>query len=206
MTDNYEHWLQRARYTAAEPTSWLGQARTLRQAAEDLWTAGNTHDRNPRSELGSTVISNWQSPEYIHEDTGGSTRDVCFMLFGFALENLTKAIIVCRDPSQVKANKWHGKGHDLVKLFNFAKLSVTDQENELLQRITRIVEWKGRYPVPLYFNKVGAQDRVIGYIAVSNVWPADDYKLLCQLYECTKTVLLKTMKEVPPLPPDYNFN
>ena len=189
MTDNNESWLQGVRFTAAEPTSWLRHARTLRQAAEDIWIAGNTHDRNPGSELESTVVSSWESSEYVHEDTGGSTRDVCFMLFGFALENLTKAIIVCRDPSQVKANKWHGKGHDLVKLFNLAKLSVTDQESELLQRITRITEWKGRYPVPLYFNKVGAQDRVIGYIAISNVWPADDYKLLCQLYKKTKAFL-----------------
>ena len=108
--------------------------------------------------------------------------------------------------SQVKANKWYGKGHDLVKPFTDAKLSVTDQESELLQRITRIVEWKGRYPVPLDFNKVGAQDQVSGYIAISKIKPADDCKLLCQLYECTKTVLLKTMEEVPPLPPDYSFS
>ena len=206
MTDKKEQWLQRVRYTAAEPSSWLDHARTLRQAAEDLWIAGNTHDRNPGSELESTLLFSWHSPDYVREDTGGSTSEVCFMLFGFALENLTKAIIVCRDPSQVKANKWHGKGHDLVKLFADAKLSVTNQESELLQRITRIVEWKGRYPVPLDFNKVGAQDKVIGFIAISNIWPADDYKLLCQLYACTKTVLLKTMEEVPPLPQDYSFS
>jgi len=47
MTNNNEHWLQRVRYTAAEPTSWLSLARTLRQAAEDLWLSGNEHSRNP---------------------------------------------------------------------------------------------------------------------------------------------------------------
>ena len=206
MTDNNELWLQRVRYTAAEPTSWLNHARTLRQAAEDLWVAGNYHDCNPGTELGSTVLTSWQSPEYLHEDTGGSTGDVCFMLFGFALENLTKAIIVCCDPNKVKANKWLGRGHDLVKLFDLSELPVTDLERDLLQRVTRIIEWKGRYPVPLDFNEVGAQDRVIGYLAISNIWPADDYKLLCQLYEKTKAVLLETIKSIPPIPSDFDFS
>ena len=206
MTDNNESWLQGVRITAAEPTSWLRHARTLRQAAEDIWIAGNTHDRNPGSELESTVVSSWESSEYVHEETGGSTCDICFMLFGFALENLTKAIIVCRDPNKVKANKWLGRGHDLVKLFDLSELPVDDLERDLLQRVTRIIEWKGRYPVPLDFNEVGVQDCVIGYLAISNIWPADDYKLLCQLYKKTKAVLLETMKSIPLLPSDFDFS
>ena len=101
MQSNHEPWLQRVRYTAAEPTSWLGHARTLRQAAEDLWVAGNAHSRNPGSELGATVLTKWTSPDFVPPDTGGSTCAVCFMVLGFALENLAKGIIVCRDPSLV---------------------------------------------------------------------------------------------------------
>jgi hypothetical protein len=63
-TDN-EAWLQRVRYTAAEPTSWLMHARALRQAAEDLWNAGNAHDREPGSELGTTVLAKWTSPGFV---------------------------------------------------------------------------------------------------------------------------------------------
>jgi hypothetical protein len=37
MNDDDIDWLQRVRLTAAEATSWLQTARTLRQAAEDLW-------------------------------------------------------------------------------------------------------------------------------------------------------------------------
>ena len=101
MTNSNENWLQRVRYTAAEPTSWLSRARTLRQASEDLWISGNTHSRNPGSELGATVISDWTSPDFVPSETGGSTCDVCFMVIGFALENLAKGIIVCRDASVV---------------------------------------------------------------------------------------------------------
>jgi hypothetical protein len=130
------------------------------------------------------------------------------MVFGFALENLAKGIIVCRDPTLVskdRLRKWHGNGHDLAALFSRAAISVSEQEHQLLERTTRITEWKGRYPVAMNFDEVGAQDRIIGHIAVSNVWPADDYTLLCQLYERAKVILLETMKNVPPLPADFNF-
>jgi hypothetical protein len=130
------------------------------------------------------------------------------MVFGFALENLAKGIIVCRDPTVVgkkRLSKWHGKGHDLVALFDRAAIAVSDGERQVLLRTTRITEWKGRYPVAMNFDQVGGQDRLIGYVAVSNVWPADDFGLLCVLYERAKQILVKTMEEVPSLPADYDF-
>jgi hypothetical protein len=208
MTGHDDPWLQRVRYAAAEPTSWLQHARALRQAAEDLWTAGNAHDRTPGSELGATVLVKWTSPDFAPPETGGSTREVCFMLFGFALENLAKGIIVCRDPKLVsrdRLRKWHGNGHDLSALFDRAAIPVPEEERKLLGRTTRITEWKGRYPVAMNFDDVGLQDPIVGHIAVSNLWPADDYVGLSALYERAKAVLLKTMKDVPPLPVDYNF-
>ena len=208
MTEDDDSALQQVRYTAAEPTSWLTHARTLRQAAEDLWVAGNAHARHPGSELGATALVSWTSPGFIPPETGGSTCDVCFMVFGFALENVTKGIIVCRDPKQVsqsRLRRWHGNGHNLSWLFDTAEISVSDEERQLLERTTRITEWKGRYPLPMNFGEVGPQDRIIGRLAVSNVWPADDYRLLTGLYERAKAVLLDTMKNVPPLPADFHF-
>ena len=208
MTNNNEHWLQRVRYTPAEPTSWLSHATTLRQAAEDLWVSGNAHSRNPGSELGATVLAKWTNPDFVPPETGGSTCDVCFMVFGFALENLAKGIIVCRDPSLVaraRLKSWHGAGHDLVALFSRAGIAVSPEEHQTLERIARITEWKGRYPVAMSFYDVGVQDPIIGHIAVSNVWPADEFARLCQLYELAKAVLVETMEKVPPLPGDHKF-
>lgn len=208
MTSNTEGLLQKIRYAAAEPISWLTHARTLRQAAEDLWVAGNAHARDPGSELGATVLTSWTSPGFVPPDTGGSTCDVCFMVFGFALENLAKGVIVCRAPTLVskdRLRKWHGNGHDLAALFVRAEISVSEQEHELLDRTTRITEWKGRYPVAMNFDDMGVQDRLIGHTAVSSLWPADDYTLLCRLYDRAKAVLLETMENTPPLPADFNF-
>lgn len=58
-----EPWLQRVRLTAAEPLIWLNKARELRQAAEDLWIAGNAHQRAPSSELGATLLTSWKAPD-----------------------------------------------------------------------------------------------------------------------------------------------
>lgn len=33
------------------------------------------------------------------------------------------------------------------------------------------------------FDEVGLQDPVIGYVAATNIWPADDYAQACALYE-----------------------
>lgn len=208
MTGNDDPWVQRVRYTAAEPTSWLKCARTLRQAAEDLWTVGNAHDRAPGSELYATVLVKWSDPKFTPPEMGGSTREVCYMVFGFALENLAKGIIVCRDPKLVsrdKLSRWHGNGHDLSALFVRAAIPVSEEERELLDRTTRITVWKGRYPVAMNFYDVDLQDPIIGHTAVSSHWPAKDYAGLCKLYERAKTALVETMKNVPPLPLDYDF-
>ena len=207
MTSVDHQWLQRIRYAAAEPTSWLMHARTLRQAAEDLWIAGNAHDRAPGSELGATVVAESARLDFAPPVMGGSTRDVCFMLFGFALENLTKGIIVCRDPrlvSKSRLRKWHGNGDDVLALFLRAKIQVSQEEKQLLDRTTRIAQWKGRYPVAMDFDKVGTHDRIVGHTAVSNVWPAEDYVRLCSLYDRAQAALVQTMKEVPPLPVEHN--
>ena len=130
------------------------------------------------------------------------------MLFGFALENLARGIIVCRDPRlvfRVRLEKWHGKGHNLAALFEWAKIPVAEEERKVLDRTTRVTEWKGRYPVAMNFYGVGPQDRVLGHIAVSDSWPPDEYKKLSALYDKAKTLLQQTMAEVPPLPEDYTF-
>lgn len=130
------------------------------------------------------------------------------MVFGFALENLAKGIIVCRDPSLVskaRLKSWHGAGHDLVVLFARAAIALDADECQTLERTTRIAEWKGRYPVAMSFYEVGAQDRIIGHVAVRNVWPADEYDRLCRIYDSAKLALIELMKAVPPLPPDYKF-
>jgi hypothetical protein len=55
------------------------------------------------------------------------------------------------------------------------------------------------------FYGVDARDPIIGHVAVSNVWPAEEYARLSKVYEFAKATLVETMKEVPPLPADHDF-
>jgi hypothetical protein len=208
MAKHDENWLQRIRLTAADPTPWLMHARTLRQAAEDLWISGNAHDRAPGSELGSTLLYAAKNPDYTPPETGGTTREVCFMLFGFALENLAKGIIVCRDPERVTPSGfkgWDTRGHKLVELFELAQIALTDDELGLLERVTRLTEWKGRYPLPMRFDKVTLHEPLLGYIALGESWPPDEYKALCELYDKTKAEFQQVMQATPPLAEDHKF-
>lgn len=107
--------------------------------------------------------------------------------------------------SRARLKSWHGAGHDLSALFGRAAIVVSTEEQMTLDRITRITEWKGRYPVAMNFYDVGVQDRIIGHVAISNIWPADEFACLCQLYERVKALLIVAMEQVPPLPADYKF-
>lgn len=208
MAEQNENWLQRIRLSAANPLLWYTHARTLRQAAEDLWHAGNEHARVPGSELGTTVLYAAANPDWSSPKTGGSTSPVCFMLFGFALENLAKGIIVCRDPSRVTMagfKGWGKKGHKLIELFELAKISLEDDDRKLLGRVTRLTEWKGRYPLPMSFDKVTLHEPLLGYIAVGESWPEDDYSALCTLYDKTKKAFNEITLAVPPLPEDHKL-
>jgi hypothetical protein len=127
---------------------------------------------------------------------------------GFALENLAKGIIVCRDPSLVSRSRhksWHGEGHDLPALFDRAGIGVSNEERDTLARVSRIAEWKGRYPVAMNFYDVSVQDPVIGHVALSNVWPHEEFVKLSQVYDRAKAFFIETMKAVPSLPADHKF-
>lgn len=77
------------------------------------------------------------------------------MLWGYGLENLAKSIIVCKDPGVIKeknrqvSTPW-GKehGHQLVWLMEAAGVILTNDQRELLNFMTKVTVWGGRYPIP----------------------------------------------------------
>ncbi len=81
------------------------------------------------------------------------------LLYGLALENALKGLLVANDPSIVGSTvKWRikGGGHDLRHLYSESHLLVKADEQELLAALTQAVIWAGRYPVPR--NHAGKPD------------------------------------------------
>ena len=78
---------------------------------------------------------------------------VCLMLYGFAMENLIKALIVKKDPSlpliEKGAIKWGVNGHDLLSLIEKAGIDPTEDERLILPALTEWAVWQGRYPTSM---------------------------------------------------------
>jgi hypothetical protein len=70
------------------------------------------------------------------------------LLYGLALENLRKGLLIAQGVDATSAGKLNGKlqTHNLIKLWKWAKLPLTDRTEQLL----KILEWSitsGKYPV-----------------------------------------------------------
>jgi hypothetical protein len=183
---------------AADPGFWLISAYRLEEAARFLWDAGNEFMRNPRPGPNTIAMNHWRSSDADIPDRGGPTSDVAFMLLGFALENLAKGIVVCREPELVTKmglEKWPGQSHDLVVLFDRACIPVTDDERHVLAIVSQLTEWSGRYPVPMTFDKTDPL----------GAWPPTVYTHLRNLLGKAKSEMTRTMGEIPPLLAGHQF-
>ncbi len=75
----------------------------------------------------------------------------CEVLYAYAIENVLKGIIVANNPSIANQNKIDSqlKSHDLVELAGLADVTVHGQERPVLQALSELAVWAGRYPVAL---------------------------------------------------------
>jgi hypothetical protein len=100
-----------------------------------------------------------------------------FSLFGAALENLFKGLIVLRDPAAIGADRLSGRlhNHNLVVLAKNGGFKLSAEEQHLLEWVSEVVVWKARYPVP--------KD-----IANRNFWHPLDRMLLNQARQVMSTL------------------
>ena len=79
----------------------------------------------------------------IHENSRGDSRPVVFNA-AISIELLLKGIIASRGhPVPLDSN-----GHNLPKLADKAELRLTANERTLLEFLTEMIVWAGRYPTP----------------------------------------------------------
>ena len=139
----YLIWTKEAEALFAEqlttPRGWASRAWILRlsaEALEELWR----RDLD-RLNHGGTVTD---CPYVL-------TCLTASMLNGMAFECLAKAIIAGQyrtSPSEfLKTIRRHS--HRLVPLLEQARVILSDEEQEVAERLTTLVEWMGRYPTPL---------------------------------------------------------
>jgi hypothetical protein len=89
-----------------------------------------------------------------------------FLLIGLTVGNLLKSRIVKYNkkllrseilkngklPTKLKGN------HDLIKFAEYANMKITDEQRELLRRLTRAIRWSGRYAFPPSYKEFSFDD------------------------------------------------
>ncbi len=77
------------------------------------------------------------------------------MLWGMSLEDFLKSLILKNGGTLSKAGKFQGHSkHDLSAMATQAQFDPTPDQKPILDSLSDIVTWSGRYPIPKDFSKV----------------------------------------------------
>ena len=161
---------------AAEPKTWFFSAQSLRRAAEGLL---------PLVEQDLIEAFDETKPEL-----KPPVCQVYMLLCGLALEVFVKGICVAKNPKVVKDNRFVGpRNHKLLDLFASAKIDLSDQERELVERLEHFVLWAGRYPIPLNLREYLPRTQPNGGSGPDGHFSSRDPDLLKELMDRTEAAL-----------------
>jgi hypothetical protein len=125
-----------------EPAAWFSVGVSVYVAANQLW-----------KKLQPALLAVEQGPVTEEQEMMLRLRGPFAMLAGLAIENWLKGAILQGTP---KAKRTIRKTHDLRVLSGLLGKKWSDDEEDLLQRLTTFIEWAGRYPVALSDEKTKA--------------------------------------------------
>jgi hypothetical protein len=134
------------------PENWLIKGCELRRSARRLYKA-------TLPDISRYQAARNKAAKRIGAMPGAVTTIMCrepevlpiFMLHGFALENAFKAKIVSDDPALISRTRLSQKlkDHQLNSLAKTADISLSKQEENVLDWISEVVIWKARYQTPV---------------------------------------------------------
>ena len=143
----------------AMPDGWLDLADELHDAAEMLWTVSHSTLRLQAESVVRTDTPRVDD-DIIHRKFVGFSRTY-FLLAGFAIENLTKGLLVARDPSHITDGRLSNslKTHRLTNLLKrLDMVGLTEPEISFAEAAERAIPYWGRYPVPVTKERVGLEE------------------------------------------------
>lgn len=111
------------------------------------------------------------------------------LLLGFAVENALKGVIVAENTPSIKEGRVEvrklfgdpSQQHDLVKLHDKTGKNFLSADPNLLEKLTAIICWAGRYPAPI---KMGHFDSAVKLNPRSLVIPCDVDLVLKLIEDC----------------------
>jgi len=117
---------------------WKAQARSLYKSAQVL--------RTIRKETFTKSQNLFDTADFLLPE---------LMLWAFALENSLKALLLKTGIKLARSGEFKRSvsTHDLVKIARKARFYVSSEELEILDRLSEMGTWEGRYPIPLSSKK-----------------------------------------------------
>ncbi len=145
-------WLQR-------PLFWRKMARDLAEAAE---TVLRSHDRTKKDQKKGRRFRRMIMPGIWQGLMNPLNYEPAHLLYALAIENTLKGIIVGRDNSLISQKQLakiiKDTRHDLRRICRDGKIVLPASDLALLDKLTAIIKWVGRYPIPLKENDLMSID------------------------------------------------
>lgn len=161
---NYKILRNSFRTVNSTKSPWALQARGLLNSAYIIFE---------KSIKALEFINNNESPkevvlpgsEYDKIVNDSTSINHALFLIGFAIENLLKGLWIEQNnvteksltpdklPKEIKT-------HDLKDLVNKLNLNFSKLENDVLDTLTELIKWKGRYPIPLHVTDYTNSDSI----------------------------------------------
>lgn len=139
-----------------KPEFWFLTASKLAESAEVL--VSHNSSRIPEVQAARSEAVKQAIAKSIQESNFGMAKIEAqplnyvpaYLLYGYALENLFKGIVVANNPALISDTKLSSEltRHDLSFLAEKAHVSLSPGERKTCDRLTAIVVWAGRYPSP----------------------------------------------------------
>jgi hypothetical protein len=146
-------------YKASQaPAAWLLSAERLRDAAEAILR----HEQQfeiPYFRAYDDATKLAVGIAYSEGNASGHAEIACpppnyppaQLLYAYAIENVLKGLIVANDPGLADGERLNRtlQSHDLAKLAQTASFEVHVQERPVLDALSELSVWAGRYPVAI---------------------------------------------------------
>jgi hypothetical protein len=157
MLRNELEEFSKQRFQAAQrPVAWLFSAERLRDAAEAI-LKHELAAEIPYFRAHAAAEQEAIADAYTEGNEAGVAQIAAMppnyppaqLLYAFAIENVLKGLVVAKRPALIQEQELSGElaTHDLVKLANKASFTVHVQERPVLEALSRLSVWAGRYPV-----------------------------------------------------------
>ena len=134
----HKFWQEQFCRKLSWPHSWLMTAMSLRRAASILWE-NVLQDSDIMCDLDS-------------EECSPPISSIYMLLIGLAVENLSKGLCVLKEGAFNKKNEFRFTTHRLLDLLDRADVILSDEENDLVERLEQFIIWAGKYPGPLNYH------------------------------------------------------